>query len=143
MIAPGELELGGRRLELVLNWNALAAFERLSGKNALKEWTWSLLSATDVLFLLYASANRWTWKGGRQVLADAWDEVSLDWLSSAIDYGNLEPVQEALAKLYGAAFPEAEEGGQPTGGDPPRSPGSISGASAGTTSASPSSSSGT
>lgn len=146
MIRSVELELGGRRLDLVLNWSALSAFERLSGKNSLREWTWTELSATDVLHLLYATANRWTWRNARQVLADEREEISLDWLGEAIRFEDLESLQETLRRLYDVAHPEddGKEGRADDGSDPQSgSPGGRSGPSRASTSGSPSSTSGT
>jgi hypothetical protein len=143
-----EYTLGGQRLSLVLNFNALAAFERHSGRSALREWTWATLSATELMYLLYATANRWDWKDGRQVLLGDQEIISLRELGEAINYSTLEPTREVLAKLYEAAWPpegERKGGGAGSGSDPQSaspSPGEPSGPSDGTTSDSPNGSSG-
>lgn len=146
MIPAVEYELGGRRLSLVLNFNALAAFERLSGRSALREWTLARLSAGQVMYLLYATANRWDWKDGRQVLLEGAQVISLRELGELLDYSMLEPTREVLAKLYEFAWPPADEGkeGRADSGSDPQSasPGALSGPSGGTTSDFPSGSSG-
>lgn len=130
MISPVDLELGGRQLKLVLSWGAFVAFERLSGKNTLSNWTWASLTASDTMFLVYATANRWRFENGVQVLNGP-ENVGLDELAGELlTLPNLDHVQEALQSLYNEAYPEeGEEEGEsaPAGEDPPLgSPGTVS-----------------
>lgn len=138
MMTPVELELGGRRLRLAVNFGTLHAFERLSRKNSLREWTWSGLSASDILFLVYATANRWTFESGVQVLNGP-EVVSLDELANELlTLPNLDAIEKALRELYDRAYPEdtgEEEGRSASSGeDPPASPGALSPPSDATTS---------
>jgi hypothetical protein len=127
---PVELQLGGRSLGLVLNFGSLHAFERFSGKNALREWTWAALSASDMMFLVYATANRWKFESGVQVLNGP-ELVSLDDLAAhLLTLENLDSIREALGTLYDRAYPEESEGEEgrsaSSGGDPLGSPGGSS-----------------
>lgn len=106
-----ELELEGLgALQLRLDFNALATFEKETGRNALSEGLWLDLSATDLRALVWACALH-----ARPLL-------ELSDVGEALDLDALEKVQEVLNRLWGLALPDPEPAGEDKGEapDPPR-----------------------
>jgi hypothetical protein len=86
---------------LLLNLNAMCAFEEVTGKNMLQQETMRELSAKDLRAMLWAC------------LLHEDEALKLEDVGAMIHAGNMEEISDKLAATWGAAMPETKEGESP------------------------------
>ncbi len=80
-----------------LDFRALMAFEKLSGKNVLESNVWQQMTASDMVTLLWAG------------LLHEDPQLTLDQVAGLIHPGNIQLVVNALQQGFQIAMPENEE----------------------------------
>jgi len=90
-----------RERHLVIDFNALASFEEVTGKNALAVDLWTALSARDLRALLWAA------------LIHEDRNLTLEDVGAMLDPANSPDIINALSDAYVAAMPKPKEGEPP------------------------------
>jgi|GEM_PF-899677 hypothetical protein len=80
-----------------LDFKALMAFEKLSGKNVLESNVWQHMTASDMVMLLWAG------------LVHEDPQLTLDMVAGFIHPGNIQLVVNALQQGFQIAMPENKE----------------------------------
>ena len=86
------IELGGKVRHLVFDFNALAQYEDISGKNVLAGDTWSQTSIRDMRLLI--------WCG----LLQEDPPLTLEEVGSMLHLGNRELISNALSEAWGKSM---------------------------------------
>jgi len=90
---PLVIELGGRQVELRLDFNALSRWESVTGRSALTAGTWDQLSASDLRALIWAM-------GAADVKAPTLEEVG-----AALTPDRLEELLHLVDEVLGVSLP--------------------------------------
>lgn len=99
-IAPTiKVELDKER-NLLMDLNAMVAFEDKTGKSMLSMSDLSSLTAKDIRAMLWSC------------LIHEDENLAIEQVGKMIHTGNMNEVNEKLNKAWGDAIPEAEEGGK-------------------------------
>lgn len=99
------LELGGKTRHLLLDFNALAAFEEKTGKNVFK-FDWDNLSAKDTRVLIWAC------------LLHEDPELMLEQVGSWMTFESIPEITAALQQVMKSSFPDSS-GNSPNPPTPP------------------------
>ena len=94
-----------KKRHLLLDLNAMAAFEDATGKNIMRGFGSAEMTAKDLRALLWAC------------LLHEDENLTIEGAGRLIHTGNLDAVTESLGEAWSAAMPEAEEE-QESEGDP-------------------------
>lgn len=98
---PVVLEVGGRQVHLVLDFNALARWESVSGRSALAAGTWEHLSAADLRALIWAMG------------AHGAEWPTIEEVGAALTPDRLEEVLQLVDGVLGISLPRpAGAGGE-------------------------------
>lgn len=81
------------------NLRAMMEFEKATGKNVFKEDIWEDMSATDIVYLLWAT------------LKHEDENLTVDDVAEMVHFGNMEEITEKLTKAFGMSLPDAGRSG--------------------------------